>query len=206
MALVVGLTGGIGSGKSAAGKMFADLGAALVDTDDIAHELTGPGGVAMAALANAFGAAVLAADGSLDRAAMRTLAFGDPAARARLEAILHPMIREESLRRCRQAMAAGAAYVILMVPLLVESGDFRRCVDRVLVVDCDDGIRIARVAARSSLARTEIERIMAAQCSRADRLAAADDTLDNNGSLARLADQVAALHRRYLHLAAGKPA
>jgi dephospho-CoA kinase len=203
MPLIVGLTGGIGSGKSAAEKLFADLGAAVVDVDVIAHELTGPGGAAMPALAAAFGPSVLAADGSLDRATMRALAFADPASRKRLEAILHPLIRAESERRCRQALASGAPYVILTVPLLVESGDYRQRVDRVLVVDCDDELRVARIAARSGLARDEIERIMAAQCSRAERLTAADDIIDNNGSPGRLAEQVAKLHREYLGLAAG---
>jgi dephospho-CoA kinase len=126
MGLIVGLTGGIGSGKSAAASLFADLGVPIVDTDVIAHELTGPGGPAMPALGAAFGPGVLAADGSLDRPAMRALAFGDPATRKRLEAILHPLIRDESASRCRLACESGAPYVILAVPLLIESGDFRR--------------------------------------------------------------------------------
>jgi dephospho-CoA kinase len=199
--LIVGLTGGIGSGKSAAEKLFADLGAAGVDTDGIAHELTAPGGPAMPALAAAFGPAVLAADGSLDRAAMRALVFADPAARKRLEAILHPLIREESQRRCQQALAAGAPYVILTVPLLIESGDYRQRVDRVLVVDCEDEVRIARIAARSGLRREEIKSIMAAQCSRDERLTAADDIIDNSGIPDKLQAQVASLHRAYLELA-----
>jgi dephospho-CoA kinase len=203
MPLIVGLTGGIGSGKSAAEKYFADLGVAVVDTDVIAHGLTGPGGPAMPALAAAFGPSVLAADGSLDRAATRVLVFAEPAARKRLEAILHPMIRDESERRCRQALEGGAPYVILTVPLLIESGDYRQRVDRVLVVDCDDEVRIARIAARSRLSRDEIERIMAAQCSRAERLTAADDIIENNGTPDRLAAQVEKLHRQYLELAAG---
>jgi len=206
MAFVVGLTGGIGSGKSAAEKLFTDLGAAAVDTDVIARELTGTDGAAMPALAAAFGAAVVAADGGLDRPAMRALAFADPAARRRLEAVLHPMIREESARRCGSALAAGAPYVILSVPLLIEAGDYRRRVDRVLVVDCDDEVRIARVMARSGLARTEVERIMAAQCNRAERLTAADDIIRNDGSFDMLAAQVAALHGDYLKLAAQKAA
>jgi dephospho-CoA kinase len=204
MPLIVGLTGGIGSGKSAAEKLFADLGAAAVDVDVIARELTGSGGPAMPALGAAFGPTMLAADGSLDRAAMRALAFADPEARRRLEAILHPLIREESERRCQQALAAGAPYVILTVPLLIESGDYRRRVDRVLVVDCDDEVRVARVAARSGLSRDEIERIMAAQCSRAERLTAADDIIENSGTPDRLAPQVATLHRDYLRLATRK--
>jgi dephospho-CoA kinase len=204
MGLIVGLTGGIGSGKSAAASLFADLGVPIVDTDVIAHELTGPGGPAMPALGAAFGPGVLAADGSLDRPAMRALAFGDPATRKRLEAILHPLIRDESASRCRLACESGAPYVILAVPLLIESGDFRRRVDRVLVVDCDDEVRITRIAARSGLRREEIERIMAAQCSRDERLTAADDIIDNTGTADKLAAQVAGLHRAYLELAGGK--
>ncbi len=199
---LVGLTGGIGSGKSAAADGFAALGAAVVDTDAIAHELTAPDGAAMPDLAAAFGSDVVAGDGRLDRAAMRRLVFADPGARQRLEAILHPMIRDLSALRCRQALAAGAPYVVLVVPLLVESGDYRRRVQRVAVVDCADEIRLARVAARSGLSREEIQRIMAAQATRPDRLAAADDVINNDGDLADLSLQVEKLHRRYLRFAA----
>ena len=201
--MIVGLTGGIGSGKSAVADCFSRLGAAVVDTDAIAHELTRPGGAAMAHIRAAFGEAVVAADGSLDRAAMRRLAFSDPAARKRLEAILHPLIRAESDRRCRAALTA-APYVVLVVPLLVESGDYRRRVDRVLVVDCDDETRIGRVMSRSGLARAEVQAIMAAQAGRDERLACADDVLDNGGDLAQLQERVAELHRRYRDLAAAK--
>lgn len=203
MGLIVGLTGGIGSGKSAAANLFAELGVAVVDTDVIAHELAGPGGPAMPAITAVFGQAVLASDGSLDRPAMRTLAFADPAARKRLEAILHPLIRDESGLRCQRALAAGVPYVVLAVPLLIETGDYRQRVDRVLVVDCEDEVRIVRVAARSGLSREEIQRIMATQCSRAARLTAADDIIDNTGTPDKLAPQVASLHREYLRLAAG---
>lgn len=196
--LVIGLTGGIGSGKSAAAECFARLGAAVVDTDAIAHELTAPGGAAMPVLKSAFGKAVMAADGRLDRANMRRQVFADPEMRKRLEGILHPMIRARSDTRSQEALAAGAAYVVLVVPLLVESGAYQRRVARVVVVDCDDEVRIARVVARSGLSREEVGRIMAAQASREARLAAADDVIDNNGSLEQLAVQVACLHRRYL--------
>jgi dephospho-CoA kinase len=199
---VVGLTGGIGSGKSAAADAFAALGAAVVDTDAIAHELTAPAGAAMPSVATAFGPGVVAGDGRLDRAAMRRLAFADPVARQRLEAILHPMIRDTSALRCRQALIGGAPYVVLVVPLLVESGDYRRRVNRVAVVDCADEIRIARVVARSGLSRGEIEGIMGAQAARQDRLAAADDIINNDGGLAELSQQVGTLHLRYLQFAA----
>jgi dephospho-CoA kinase len=193
MGLIVGLTGGIGSGKSAAADCFARLGVPVVDADVIARELTGPHG--------AFGDAVLAADGSLDRAAMRRLAFADAAGRSRLEGILHPAIRAEADRRCQAAIAAGAPYVVLVVPLLVESGDYRRRVGRVAVVTCGNDARIERVMARSGLSRSEVEAIMAAQADDAERLAAADDVIDNSGDLAQLAAQVDRLHAEYLALA-----
>lgn len=195
---VLGLTGGIGSGKSAAAEDFAALGAAVVDTDAIAHELTAPGGAAMPALRADFGAAVVAADGSLERKAMRALAFADPDARRRLEAILHPLIRAEAARRCAAALAAGAPYVVVVVPLLVESGGWRERVARVVVVDCDEETQIARVMARNAMNRAEVERIMAAQASRQQRLAAADDVVDNDGDREALRRQVEDLHRGYL--------
>ena len=203
--LVIGLTGGIGSGKSAAADCFARLGAAVVDTDAIAHELTGPGGAAMPVLKSAFGKAVMAADGRLDRAMMRRQAFADVDARKRLEAILHPMIRARADTHCQEALAAGAPYVVLVVPLLVESGAYQRRVDRVAVVDCDDEMRISRVMTRSGLLRADVERIMAVQASREERLAAADDVIDNNGSLEDLASQIEELHRRYLAEIAATP-
>ncbi len=199
--LVVGLTGGIGSGKSTVAERFAALGAAVVDTDAIAHELTGPGGAAMPALRAEFGERIVAADGRLDRAEMRRLAFADDDFRRRLEAILHPMIRAESERRCREALVRGAPYVVLVVPLLVESGGYRERVDRIAVVDCDDELRIARVMGRSGLTRDEVRRIMGVQASRAERLAVADDVIDNGADLASLHACVADLHRQYLSLA-----
>jgi dephospho-CoA kinase len=199
MSFVVGLTGGIGSGKSAVGDLFAARGIAVIDTDAIAHELTAPGGAAMPAIRAEFGDAVAAADGALDRAAMRALVFADPSARKRLEGILHPMIRIESERRLA---AAESPYVIYMVPLLVESGDYRKRVNRVAVVDCREETQIARVMQRNGLARPDIERILAAQASRAERLAAADDVIDNDGALAELAPRIDQLHQSYLASAA----
>jgi len=192
---IVGLTGGIGSGKSAATDRFAALGASVVDTDRIAHELTAPGGGAIEAIRTAFGDAMIAPDGSLDRAAMRALAFREPDARRRLEAILHPMIRTESARQC---VAARGPYVILAVPLLVESGGYRERCDRICVVDCPEALQLERVRARNGLADEQIRAIMAAQASRAQRLAAADDVIDNAGALAALHAQVERLHAAYL--------
>lgn len=198
---VVGLTGGIGSGKSLVADLFVEQGAALVDTDAIAHELTGPGGAAMPALAAAFGASVLRQDGALDRAAMRRLVFADASAKARLEAILHPLIRQLSTERCRMATAP---YVILAVPLLVESGSYRERCDRIVVVDCQENLQIERVMARNGLRRDEVLAIMAAQAKRAERLAVADDVVVNDGERSKVHDQVAALHPNYLELSAEK--
>jgi len=199
MSFVVGLTGGIGSGKSAAAERFAARGAAIVDADAIARELTAPGGAAIAPIRTAFGAALLTREGALDRAAMRHLAFSDPAARKRLEAILHPLIRAEC--EVRLSRLASAEYVILVVPLLVESGEFLARVDRVCVVDCPVELQIERVMARSGLAREEVEKIIAAQASREQRLAYADDVIDNARGWAELEAQVGQLHEKYLALA-----
>jgi dephospho-CoA kinase len=196
---ILGLTGGIGSGKSAVADLFAAHGVAVVDTDAVAHALTTPGGAAMPAIRAEFGDGVVGPDGALDRAAMRRIVFADPAARKRLEAILHPMIRSESERRVT-AGALHAPYVILMVPLLVESGDYRTRVDRIAVVDCTEATQIARVMSRNKLARDEVERILAAQATRAERLAAADDVIDNDGALTDLPPRIERLHRQYVDL------
>lgn len=197
---VIGLTGGIGSGKSYAAELFRARGAAIVDTDVIARDLTAPGGAAMAAIRAAFGESVIDAQGALDRAAMRELAFADPAQRKRLEAILHPLIRAES---AAQVAAADASYTLLAVPLLVESGTYRDRVDRVLVVDCSEQTQIDRVVARSGLTPQAVRAIMAAQATRAERLAAADDVIDNDGDVDGLRRKVATLDAAYRRLAEG---
>jgi dephospho-CoA kinase len=199
MPFVIGLTGGIGSGKSAAADEFARLGATLVDTDAIAHALTAPGGAAIDAVRALFGDGAIDASGAMDRAQVRARVFADPDARRRLEAVLHPLIRRESAARVR---AARGAYVVLVVPLLIESPDYRARVDRVLVVDCPVELQVARVAARSGLGEDEVQRIIAAQVSRDARLAAADDVIDNSGTLESLRDQVRRLHAQYLARAA----
>jgi dephospho-CoA kinase len=195
---VVGLTGGIGSGKSAAAEEFGRLGATVVDTDAIAHQLTQADGAAMPQVRRQFGEEYVDAHGAMDRVRMRALAFRDPTARRKLEQLLHPLIRAESDRRIA---AASGAYVIHVVPLLVESRDYRQRVSRVLVVDCPEDVQIARVRQRSGLADEEIRRILRSQASREARLAAADDVIDNSGSLAALHNQVRELHARYLELA-----
>ena len=199
MTFVVGLTGGIGSGKSAAAREFERLGAAVVDSDAIAHELTAPGGAALEHIKALFGAAFIAPSGAMDREAMRRRVFSDPQAKRALEALLHPMIRAAAERRIA---AAGGPYVIYVVPLLVESGDYRGRIDRVLVVDAPEALQLERVARRSGLPEPEVRAIMAQQLSRAARLAAADDVLDNSGTPDALRAQVAALHARYVKMAA----
>lgn len=204
MTKIIGLTGGIGSGKSTVAELFAALGTVVVDTDVIAHGLTSAGGRAMADIEAAFGTSVIASDGSLDRAAMRRLVFNDPDVRRRLEAILHPVIRAECDRYIEAARAVEVPYLLLVVPLLIESGDYRRRIDRLVVVDCDDETRVRRVMARSGLEREDVLRIMAAQAGRNERLTAADDIIDNSGDADKLAPQVARLHREYLELAAAR--
>ena len=198
MNLVIGLTGGIGSGKSAAADAFAKLGATVVDTDLIAHELSAPGGAAVAEIARQFGKAFIDATGAMDRKRMRALVFSDAEEKQRLEALLHPMIRAESQRRIE---AAAGPYVVHVVPLLVESPDYRQRVGRVLVVDCPEELQVARVRQRSMLPEGEIKRIIASQIQRERRLAAADDVIDNSGSIAALQQQVEKLHEKYLALA-----
>ncbi len=202
MSFVVGLTGGIGSGKTTVAELFAARGAVLVDTDAIAHELSGPEGAAMPAIRAAFGDSVLRADGGLDRTAMRRLAFADPLAKSKLEEILHPLIRLHSDACC--AAAENAPYVLLVVPLLVETASYRRRADRVLVVDCDEALQIARVTARSGLSVEAVQAIMATQATRAQRREVADDVLHNDGGLDALLPEIDGLHQRYLELASAK--
>ena len=199
MPLVIALTGGIGSGKSSVAELLAEFGAAVIDTDAIAHQLTAPGEAGSREIGRQFGADFLRADGALDRDRMRSLVFADPAARKKLEAILHPMIRSESERQLL-ADPTSPPYAILMVPLLVESGDYRKRVDRIAVVDCAETTQIDRVTNRNGLARPEVERILAAQATRAERLAAADDVINNEGALSELPAQIERLHVHYLAL------
>jgi dephospho-CoA kinase len=196
---VVGLTGGIGSGKSTVADLFAAHCVPLVDTDLIAHHITAPHGMAMPQIAAEFGAAFVAADGSLDRARMRELVFSDDGARKRLEAITHPLIRAETNREQREAQGP---YVIVVVPLLVESGSWKGRVNRVLTVDCSVETQISRVMSRNGFGRDQVLAIIARQATREARLAAADDVIDNdNAPLDALKVQVDAQHRAYLSLA-----
>jgi dephospho-CoA kinase len=195
----VGLTGGIGCGKTTVADLFAARGAAVIDTDQIAHGLTAPHGAAMPALLAEFGPDYATADGALDRARMRALVFSDPSARARLEAILHPRIREAT---AAAALLAGGPYTLFVVPLLIESGTWRARVARVLAVDCPEEVQVARVMARNNLSEQQVRAIMAAQVTRAQRLAAADDVILNDDGIDALLPQVERLHALYLAEAA----
>ena len=194
---LIGLTGGIGSGKSTVADAFAALGAGVVDTDQVAHRLTAPNGDAMPAIVAEFGPSVVAPTGAMDRSAMRRLVFSDPLARRRLEAILHPMIGAETTRALE---AVDGPYRIVVVPLLVEGRHWRSRVDRVLVVDCPRALQIERVIQRSGLTLEQIEAILGAQATREERLSQADDVIDNAGSPAALPDQINALHTKYCQL------
>ena len=197
LAFSVGLTGGIGCGKSTVADMFAALGASVIDTDQIAHALTAPHGAAMPALLAEFGEEFATPEGALDRARMRALVFRDDSARARLEAILHPRIRDAT---AAAASIATGDYVIFAVPLLIESGTWRERGTRVLAIDCPEALQVARVMARSGLPESQVRAIMATQVSREQRRAAADDIIVNDDGLDALAPQVARLHAMYLSL------
>ena len=201
MAYCIGLTGGIGCGKTAATDCFAALGAGVVDTDIISRQLTAAGGGAMSEIAAEFGPQYVAPDGSLDRVRMREVVFTDPSARRRLEAILHPLIRSTA---ATLVLAAPEPYVLLVVPLLLENDAYDALVDRVLVIDCDEAQQVARVMARSNLSEAEVRKIMSTQLSRAERLARADDVLANDADIKTLQSRVEELHRRYLAAATGK--
>lgn len=194
MTFVVGLTGGIGSGKTTVADRLAAMGAHVVDTDAIARGITQAHGEAMPAIREMFGAKYVTPEGALDRAAMRSLAFADANARAQLEAILHPAIRraaEEEIARSR------AAYTLLVVPLLFETGGYAGRVQRTLVVDCAEDTQVSRVMARSSLAAPEVRAIMAAQWPRWRRLQVADDVIWNGGGADALDPQCARMHAEY---------
>jgi dephospho-CoA kinase len=192
----IGLTGGIASGKSTVARFFAALGVAVIDADEIAREVMSPSSHLLAKLAARFGPRILSGDGSLDRAALRRIVFADSKARTDLEALTHPAILERMRER---AAAASGPYQILAIPLLVETGAARE-VDRVLVVDCAEETQVARLQARDGATLQEARGMLAAQASREQRLAAADDIIVNDGDLHRLRDQVVDLHARYVAL------
>lgn len=201
----VGLTGGVGSGKSTVAELLAGLGAGIVDADALSHALTATGGAAIAAVRAAFGPAAIDATGALDRAWMRALVFADPAARLRLETVLHPMIRSAATQCAADLIAQGAPYLVFVIPLLVESDNWHQRVERVLVVDCSAHVQLERVSRRPGMDLASARRVVDAQASRAQRLAAADDVLFNEAPAAELEPRVRRLHAAYLEHA-GKQA
>lgn len=203
-AFSVGLTGGVGSGKSTIASMLSGFGAALVDADAIAHQLTNAGGAAIEALRDSFGAEAIAIDGSLDRAYMRSRIFSDAALRTKLEALLHPMIRTAMREASARLISDGVAYVVQVVPLLVEGKRWRDYADRILLIDCSEATQLARLGARVGIDQVTAKRVIEAQATRAERLAVADDVLVNEAALDQIAQRVERLHRKYLQFAASK--
>jgi dephospho-CoA kinase len=193
----IGLTGGIATGKSLVARLFAELGVPVIDTDLIAREIVTVGSPALAELVSAFGGGILKTDGTLDRAALRAVAFRDPGARQRLDAITHPRIVTTLEARSR---TTGGPYQVLVVPLLFEAGLQDR-VDRVLVVDCPEEEQRRRLMSRDGASAESAERLLSAQLSRTERLARGDDVLDNSGTPDEARERVAELHARYLKLA-----
>ena len=199
---VVGLTGGIGSGKSTVARLFADQGATTIDADQISRELTMANGRAMPMIRDAFGESFVSPDGALDRAVMRERAFADENAKATLEAILHPLIREEIAQQVNRAATNGAPYVVLEIPLLFEAMSYRNTLSRTLCVDCPVSAQIIRVRQRSKLSDAEIRAIIAAQIPRAIRLQLADEVIENVANQDDLIAPVAVFHQHYQSLAA----
>ena len=192
----IGLTGGIASGKSTVAELFAALGTTVIDTDLIAREVVQPGQPSLSDIRRFFGASVFNADGTLNRSALRQQIFASDAAREQLEAILHPLIQEETIQ---QIDAANGSYIIIVVPLLTES-PLRQHVDRILVVDCDEATQIERLLARDAETEDQARRILAAQASRQQRLEIADDVIHNNSTVEAISTQVSAMHDRYIAL------
>jgi len=196
MSFIVGLTGGIGSGKSTVAGLFAERGAGVVDTDAISHRLTQSRGQAIEAIRAAFGEEYITGDGALDRARMRSLIFSDSDAKHRLEKILHPLILHQAAAELERLRTFP--YIVVVVPLLAQSPAFLRLVQRVLVVDCDENAQVGRVIRRSTMDEKEVRSIIAQQSSRQQRLQIADDVIHNDAGLDSLAEQVSVLHKRYL--------
>ncbi|MBE7526170.1 MAG: dephospho-CoA kinase [Burkholderiales bacterium] len=198
MTLIIGLTGGIGSGKTKAADIFKQLGVGIIDADQIAHELTRPDGKAIDPIRKMFGDGVIGEDGSMNRVAMRKLAFSDTTARHKLESILHPLIYQETQR---QLSLIQSEYAVLVVPLLLETGNYLQLINRILVIDCPESLQISRAMQRSKLSEQAVRDVMAIQCARDERLAQANDVIVNDSSEEHLQQQVQKLHQIYLDFA-----
>ena len=197
---LVGLTGGIGSGKTAVSDRLAKLGAGIVDTDLIAHQITASGGLAIPLINERFGAEFIDPNGALDRSKMRSLVFADPSARKSLEDITHPLIREETARQAERLLQEKTPYLVFVVPLLIESGSWKPILDYLVVVDCSEETQIERVMHRNNLSRDEVESILKAQASRQERITRADTVIENEGNLDHLDAEVLKLHQKILQI------
>lgn len=199
MTLIIGLTGGIGSGKSTVAEMFAKRGADIIDSDAISHQLTASGQPAVARIAKFFGKDIITADGTLDRVKLRRMVFGDAAAKKFLEDLLHPLIREQIVKQLAQKNTAP--YRIVVVPLLFETNAYEHVIQRSLVVDCPEDLQLRRATSRGKMNEAEVQAVMATQCTRKQRLDKADDVINNDSGLKELEDKVKNLHEKYLSLA-----
>ncbi|MBU3576803.1 dephospho-CoA kinase [Polynucleobacter sp. UK-Kesae-W10] len=197
---LIGLTGGIGSGKTAVSDLLGKLGAGIIDTDLIAHQITAPQGAAIQSIKDSFGAEFIDSSGALDRSKMRALVFAKPEARKALEAITHPLIRQETIRQATHLAKSGAPYLVFVVPLLLESGSWETLIDLLVVVDCPEATQIERVMQRSNLSRQEVEKILQAQATREQRLTRADMVIQNQGALGDLEPEVIRLHQKILQI------
>jgi dephospho-CoA kinase len=197
---LVGLTGGIGSGKTAVSDLLGSLGAGIIDTDQISHQITASGGKAIPFIAKAFGAEFIDAQGALDRPKMRALVFADPKARLSLEQITHPLIQEEAVKQAFELIKTTAPYLVFVIPLLIESGFWLKLIDHLVVVDCTEETQIQRVMHRSNMTRPEVENILKAQTRRDARLAAANVVIENQGSPDELKAEVLNLHQQLLRI------
>jgi dephospho-CoA kinase len=197
---LIGLTGGIGSGKTAVSDLLRELGAGVIDTDLISHDITAPGGKAISLIAKAFGPELVDAQGALNRPKMRALAFSDPKARQTLEQITHPLIQQETAKQAFELAKLGVPYLVFVVPLLIESGSWIKLIDHLVVVDCSEETQIKRVMHRSNLLRSEVENILKVQTTREKRLAAANTVIENQGSLNDLRSKVLHLHQQFLRI------
>lgn len=197
---LIGLTGGIGSGKTAVSNELATLGAGVVDTDLIAHQITAPHGCVIHLIQKAFGAEYIEPNGALNRNKMRSLVFANREARKRLEEITHPLIRDETIKQAQGLLRENVPYIVFVVPLLIESGNWRPLLDYIVVVNCPEKIQIKRVVHRSNLPREEVIRILKAQTSRAERLASADIVIENHGTLNQLKAEAVNLHQKILQI------
>lgn len=195
---LIGLTGGIGSGKTAVSMLLGEFGAGVIDTDLISHQITAPGGKAIPLIANAFGDDFINPEGALNRAKMRALVFKDAGARHILEQITHPLIQQETVKQAFELAKSKVPYLVFVVPLLIESGKWLKLIDHLVVVDCPEETQIQRVMRRNNMTRPEVENILKAQTNRNTRLAAANTVIENQGSLANLKLQVFKLHQDLL--------